>query len=244
MLEHDTLAGQVIVVAGASSGMGHATALAAAALGATVVLAARNASALDELAATITAAGGTATVVPTDATDPDAAQHLVATARDINGRIDALVNSVGINIKGRSLDNLTLESWHGMVASNLDVAYYLTAAIVPVFRAQGGGLLLHISSIAARKPDRSGVAYQATKAGVAALALGTMEEEREHGMRVTVIYPGFTDTPLVLQRPVPPTPEALALALKPEDVAAACLYVLRQPSHVHIPEIVLMPSRS
>ena len=120
----------------------------------------------------------------------------------------------------------------------------LTAAIVPVFRAQGGGLLIHISSIAARKPDRSGVAYQATKAGVAALAHGTMEEEREHGMRTTVIYPGLTDTPLVLQRPVPPTPEALALALKPEDVAAACLYVLRQPPHVHIPEIVLMPSRS
>ena len=244
MADRETLAGHVVVVAGASSGMGRATALAAAAQGATVVVAARNAAALHELTTAIVAAGGTATAVPTDATDPEAVRHLVATARSTHGHIDALINSVGLNIKGRALDQLTVERWNSMVAANLDAAYYLTAAIVPVFREQHGGLLIHISSIAARRPDRSGVAYQATKAGVAALAHGTMEEEREHGLRTTVIYPGLTDTPLVQQRPVPPMPEMLALALRPGDVAAACLYVLQQPARVHIPEIVLLPARS
>jgi len=244
MAHRGTLAGQVVVVAGASSGMGRATALAAAAQGATVVLAARNERALHAVHTTIEEAGGIATVVPTDATKPEAVQHLVATARSMHGHIDALVNSVGLNIKARALTRLTIETWNDMVAANLDAAYYLTAAIVPIFREQNGGLLIHISSMAARRPNMSGVAYQATKAGVAALAHGTMEEERDHGMRTTVIYPGLTDTPFIQQRPVPPTPEALALALKPEDVAAACLYVLQQPAHVHVPDLLLQPARS
>jgi NAD(P)-dependent dehydrogenase (short-subunit alcohol dehydrogenase family) len=87
------------------------------------------------------------------------------------------------------------------------------------------------------------VAYQAAKAGVVGLAHGTMEEERANGIRVTVLFPGFTDTPLVLQRPVPPSPAELAMALQPEDVAAACLFVLGLPARAYVPELVLYPSR-
>lgn len=244
MARTDTLAGQIIIVAGASSGMGRATALAVAAAGATVVVAARNVAALTELQQAITADGGTALAVPTDATDPQAIQHLVDTTLSTYGRIDSLINSVGINIKGRAIDQLTLDSWSKMIDANLNVAFYLTSSIVPVFREQGGGLLIHISSIAARKADRSGIAYQASKAGVSALAHGTMEEERERGIRTTVIYPGFTDTPLKLQRPIPPTPEMEANALQPEDVAAACMFVLQLPARAHVSEIVMAPSRN
>ena len=130
-----------------------------------------------------------------------------------------------------------------MIAANLSAAFNLTQSVVPVLRNQGGGLIIYVSSAAAKKPDRSGVAYQASKAGVVGLAHGTMEEEREHGIRTTVIFPGLTDTPLVLKRPTPTPPEVLARALQPEDVAAACLFVLRLPARVHVPELLLYPSQ-
>lgn len=237
------LAGQVVVIAGASSGMGRATALAAAEAGARLVLAARGEAALAEVAAAVAAAGAEALAVPTDATDRGAAERLVAAAVERFGRIDALVATVGTNIPRRRLDELTADSWQGMVAVNLTAPFNLTQAVVPVLRNHGGGLIVYVSSSAAKRPDASGVAYQATKAGVVGLAHGTMEEERANGIRTTVIFPGLTDTPLVLKRPTPTPPDVLARALRPEDVAAACLFVLRLPPRAHVPELLLYPSR-
>lgn len=237
------LAGMVVVVAGASSGMGRATAHALGAAGGRVVAGARNSDALRETVETITNAGGEAVAVPTDATDAVACRRLVAAATERYGRLDALVNAVGTNIRNRALDDLTEESWAEMLATNLTAAFHLTRAAVPVMRGRGVGVLIHIASSAARKPDRSGVAYQATKAGVAALAHGTMEEERANGLRVSVIYPGLTDTPLVLKRPTPTPPEVLAQALQPEDIADACLFILGLPPRAHVPELVVYPSR-
>jgi NADP-dependent 3-hydroxy acid dehydrogenase YdfG len=238
-----SLAGKIIIIAGASSGMGRATAVAAATAGATVVLAARNAEALTALHDQITQAGGNALVVPTDATAPGAAEQLVEAALAAYGQVDVLINSIGTNIPRRTIGELTAASWAMMMEVNLTAAFHLTQAIMPHFRHQGTGLLIHIASGAAKKADRSGIAYQATKAGVSALAHGAMEEEREHGVRVTVIYPGLTETPLVYQRPTPPTPEVLAKALQPEDVAAACLFVMGLPARAYVPELVLYPSQ-
>ncbi|WP_342361848.1 SDR family oxidoreductase [Terrarubrum flagellatum] len=240
-----TLAGQTIVVAGASSGMGRATALMAAEAGADLVLIARSADALAAVAGEIQERrkDAKAWAIVADAGDADAAARAIDEAHQRAGRIDALVNSVGTNIARRALGELTSESWRDMVAANLDAAFNLTRAIVPHFRGAGGGLLIHVSSIAARRADRSGVAYQATKAGVVALAHGTMEEEREHGVRVTAILPGMTDTPLLDKRPTPPTPEMRRNALQPSDVAAACLFVLGLPPRAHVSEILLQPSR-
>ncbi len=237
------LAGKVIVIVGASSGMGRATALAAAEAGASVVVAARNADALTSLTAQIMQANGSAIAQPTDATQRVDAEQLVTMALKTFGRIDVLINCVGVNIPKRTIAELTDESWDMMMDTNLKSAFHLTQAIVPIFRQQKDGLLIHIASSAAKKPDRSGIAYQAGKAGVAALAHATMEEEREHGIRVSVIYPGMTDTPLVYKRPTPPTPEMLAKALQPEDVAAACMFVMKLPPRAHVPELVLYPTR-
>lgn len=239
-----SLAGRVVVVTGASSGMGRATAIAAAGAGAHVVLAARRANLLDEVSAAIQVAVGRALPVPCDLTDPAQVRRLAETALDIAGRIHVLVHAAGTNIRERMLDEMTSESWAHMLATNLTSAYELTHALVPIFRRQGDGLIIYIASSAARKPDRSGVAYQASKAGLVGLAHGAMEEEREHGLRTTVIFPGLTDTPLVLKRPVPTPPEVLARALQPDDVAAACLFVMGLPPRAHVPELVLYPSRS
>lgn len=242
-MSDQALAGKIVIVAGASSGMGRATAVAAAAAGATVVLAARNAEALHRLSSQIQEAGGQAFAQPLDLTVPGAAQTLVEATVATYGQVDVLINSIGVNLPRRTIAELTNESWAMMMETNLTAAFHLTQAIIPQFRRQQGGLLIHISSGAAKKADRSGIAYQATKAGVSALAHGAMEEEREHGARITVIYPGFTETPLVYQRPTPPTPEQLAKALQPEDVAAACLFVMSLPERAYVPELVLYPSR-
>jgi NAD(P)-dependent dehydrogenase (short-subunit alcohol dehydrogenase family) len=237
------LSQQVVLVAGASSGMGRATAVAAAAAGANVILAARNADALESACASIKQEGGLAHAIPVDMTDRAATGHLLETVVNEHGRIDIVVNSVGNNIPRRAISELTPESWEAMLSANLTAAFNLTQAAVLFFRQQGGGLLIHISSMSAKKPDLSGIAYQASKAGVAGLAHGTMEEEREHGIRTTVIFPGLTDTPLVLKRPKPTPPEVMAHALQPEDVAAACLFVMTLPPRAYVPELTLYPSR-
>jgi len=235
--------GQVVIVTGSGSGMGRATAIAAAAAGAHVVLAARRANLLAETGAIISAAGGMALAVPSDLTVPSDVRRLVDTALGISGRIDILVHAAGTNIKERAIAELTSESWAAMLDTNLTAAFELTHALVPVFRRQAGGLIVYVASSAAKKPDRSGIAYQASKAGLVGLAHGTMEEEREHGLRTSVIFPGFTDTPLALKRPAPTPPDVLARALQAEDVAAACLFVMGLPPRAHVPELVIYPSR-
>jgi NAD(P)-dependent dehydrogenase (short-subunit alcohol dehydrogenase family) len=178
-----------------------------------------------------------------DVTDRESVERLVRAAVAEFGRIDALVDTVGTNIPRRTLDELTSESWQELLTVNLTAAFNLTQAVVPVLRAQGGGLIIYVSSSAAKRPDLSGVAYQASKAGIVGLAHATMEEERTHGIRTTVVFPGLTDTPLVLKRPTPTPPEVLERALQPEDVAAACLFVMGLPPRAYVPELLLYPSQ-
>ncbi|HEU0116644.1 MAG TPA: SDR family NAD(P)-dependent oxidoreductase, partial [Thermomicrobiales bacterium] len=165
-----SIAGRIVIVAGASSGIGRATARALAAAGATLVLAARSADALADVAEEIGRDGGTASIYAGDATDISTAAGLVAAALDRHERIDALVNTVGTNIPRRRLDELTPDSWRELIDVNLTAAFNLTQAVVPALRANGGGQIVHISSSAAKRADQSGVGYQASKAGVAALA--------------------------------------------------------------------------
>ena len=239
----EMLSGKIAIIAGASSGMGAATAQLFAAQGATVVLGARSAGALEKLEGEINAAGGKALAVPTDATDRAAAQSLVGAAVEHYGRVDTLINSVGTNLKQRALTVLDPADWDMMLSVNLSAAYNLTRAVLPQMRSQGQGLIVHFSSGAVQKPDVSGVAYQATKHGVAGLAYGTMEEEKENGIRVTVIFPGLCNTPLVEKRPTPTPPEVLAKALEPEDVARAALLVASLPPRAYVPDMRLLPSQ-
>jgi NADP-dependent 3-hydroxy acid dehydrogenase YdfG len=237
------LADRSIVIAGAGSGMGRATALAEAEAGAKLVLIARTAATIEEIAGGIRTSGGFAIAVAADVSDHDAAAESVRRARSELGRIDALVNTVGTNIRQRALSDLTARSWADMLAVNLTAAFNLTQAVVPVMREQADGVIVHVSSSAAKKPDPSGVAYQATKAGLVGLTYATMEEERANGIRTTVIFPGLTDTPMMLKRPTPTPPEVLAKALQPEDVAAAVPFVLQLPARAYVPELLLYPSQ-
>ena len=236
----DALGDQVAVIVGASSGIGRETALGFACAGATIVLAARNENRLHTLAEEI---GRRAMVCPLDVEDTSSVGAAMDAIMERLGRIDVLVYAAGTNIPDRALDALAPETWDMMLATNLSGAFHCTQAVVPTMRRQGGGLIIYVSSVAVQLPDASGVSYQAAKHGLVGLAHGTFKEEQDNGIRTTVIFPGLTDTPLVLKRPMPTPPEVMAHALQPEDVAAACLFAASLPARARVPELMMMPSR-
>ena len=236
----DALRHKVAVIVGASSGIGRATALAFARAGATTVLAARSQDKLQALAEEI---GSQAMVCETDVEDASSIRRSINTIIERLGRIDVLVYAAGTNIPDRALDALTSETWDMMLATNLSGAFHCTQAVLPTMREQGGGLVIYLSSVAVQLPDMSGVSYQAAKHGLVGLAHGTFKEEQDNGIRTTVIFPGLTDTSLVLKRPTPTPPEVMGSALQPEDVAQACLFAASLPARARVPELMLMPSR-
>lgn len=234
------LAGKKVVVTGAGSGIGRATALACAWEGADVALIGRRQEALEAVAREIEAAVR-AVVIPADLSSPRAAHTAISDAWLKLGEVDTIVHAAGSNIKARALSVLSVEDWNDLIQTNLSAAFYVTRAAVPRLRGRGGRII-YIASIAVQRPDASGVAYQASKHGLVGLAHGTMQEERGNGIRTTVIFPGFTDTPLVLKRPVPTAPDVLAKALQPEDVASACVFVATLPARASVPELQVVPS--
>jgi NADP-dependent 3-hydroxy acid dehydrogenase YdfG len=237
------LTDRTVFIAGASSGMGRATALAAARAGANLVLLGRNQARLDETASSARALGKDIWImtVVADAANADALTDAVSKV-DL-ATIDVLINSVGTNLVERTFDQLTVGSWTSMIEANLMAAFNLSKLLVQPMRAKKAGLIINISSTAARKPDRSGAAYQASKAGVLALTHAIMEEEWANGIRATAILPGMTNTPLLDRRPSPVSAEARDAALQPVDIAEACLFVMRLPERAHVSELVIQPSR-
>jgi NAD(P)-dependent dehydrogenase (short-subunit alcohol dehydrogenase family) len=221
--------------------MGRATALACAREGADVALIARRREPLEDIAAHISAIGRHAAVYPADLSDPAAVESAFARAIEQLGPIDVVVHTAGTNIRERSLAVLSQEGWDEVMRGNVETAFQVTRAAVPRLRGRGGRII-YVSSLAVQRPDVSGVAYQAAKHAVVGLAHGTMQEEKGNGIRTTVIFPGLTDTPLVLKRPVPTPPEVLAKALQPEDVAIACVFVAALPARANVPELHLAPA--
>jgi NADP-dependent 3-hydroxy acid dehydrogenase YdfG len=234
-----SLTDRVAIIIGSSSGMGKATAITFAAAGAKVVLAARSADKLNALAEEI---GENAIACPTDVQDSTAVDRLIGTTLDHFGRIDILVYATGTNIPDRSLEVLSNDTWDMMIRTNLTGAFYCTKAVLPAMRQQKDGVIIYVSSGAVQLPDTSGVSYQATKHGMVGLAHGTFKEEKDNGIRTSMLFPGLTDTPLVLKRPVPTPPEVVAKALQPQDVADACLLVASLPARVYVPELVMLPA--
>jgi NADP-dependent 3-hydroxy acid dehydrogenase YdfG len=236
------LDGKTALVTGASSGLGRATARLFAEEGADVALVARREPELRSLAEELAPLGRRVRVCPVDLTDRAAALTALAGAASGLGRIDVAVHAAATNVPRRALSVLDPSDWDLLVQTNLTAAYNLTHALLPTMRAAGGGLIVYVSTGAVRQPDRSGVGYQATKHGLVGLAHGAMQEEKENGLRTTVLFPGLMDTPFVLKRPTPTPPEVMAKALKAEDVARACLFVASMPPRAHVPELVILPA--
>jgi NADP-dependent 3-hydroxy acid dehydrogenase YdfG len=223
------LEGRVAVVVGASSGVGLAIARALAAEGARVHALARRAEIIER----------TERIVARrlDATDERAVASFFAELGDV----DIVVYAAGTNVKNRRLAELDDAGWRAMVETNLSGAMHVMRAALPALRRRRGQAVL-IASISGRWPDGSGPGYQATKAGVRALAHGLAYEEHMNGVRVCAILPGVIDTPLLEKRPVPPSQEVRAKMLRPEDIAAACLFVVTLRPEAYVPELVILPT--
>lgn len=235
-----TLQDQVAIVAGASSGMGQATALALAQAGMRVMAAGRRLDKLQQLAA---AAPDSIECCQTDVTSRAAVDKLVEQTLRKWQRIDLLVFAAGTNLPQRSLQNLTAAGWEELLSTNLTGAFHCTQAILPTMRSQSSGLIIYLSTGAVQRPDASGVAYQASKHGLSGLAHGTRVEEQKNGIRTSVIFPGLCETEILLKRPAPTPREVLDLALHPEDIAAAVLFIAQLPPRAVVPELQLLPSR-
>lgn len=176
--------------------------------------------------------------VKLDVADQPAVKHFVESLE----RLDILVCAAGDNVQKRRLEEITPEVWNHLIAVNLSGAFYFINAGLGKLREARGNVVL-ISSVSGSWPDFSGPAYQAGKAGINALAAAAGFEEHLNGVRFSVIKPGLVDTPLLLKRPAPPPAEVAAAMLRPEDVAEACLLLLKLPRRAHIPELTIVPAR-
>jgi len=220
----------VFLITGASTGIGAATARAAAAAGHRVVLAARSADRIDALAQEV---GGAevALAVPTDVTDFAAQERLVATTLERFGRLDVVFANAGFGAKRGFLAE-SPEHWRDMVLTNVLGAAYTIRATIPALRESHGHLIL-TSSVAGRRA-LPGSLYSATKHAVTAMGEG-LRQEADGAFRVTTIEPGMVDTPFFDN---PPKIEAL----RPEDIARTVLWVIDQPPHVDVNEILIRPT--
>ena len=226
------LAGRTAAVTGASSGIGLAVARRLHELGAGVTALSRRRETMAE------ALGPGFDLRALDVTDGDAARRALD-----HPQLDVLVLAAGTNVTDRRLEQLSPESWHELVDTNLTGVYNLVAAALPALRAARGVAII-VGSVSGLGPDRSGPGYQATKAGVLALARGAALEEHERGtgVRFSVVAPGMVDTPLIDRRPEPPPPEVRERMLSAEEVAEMCAFLAALPPSVLVPELTVLPT--
>jgi serine 3-dehydrogenase (NADP+) len=234
--------GQVVVIVGASSGIGRAAAVLLARDGATVVAAARREDRLQALKQELAKEQLNITVWSVDASKPEDMQSLAKETLAQFGKINTLVFATGTNIPERAMSRLNPELWNSVIDVNLNGAFYATHAVLPSMRSAGGGHLIYISSVSGVITDVSGAAYQASKRGMIGMAHAIRMEEKQNGIRTCVICPGLVDTELIEKRPVKPSAEVMAQALQAEDVAEAVLFVAKLPRRVAVPELLIMPS--
>ncbi|MFO0848693.1 MAG: SDR family oxidoreductase [Gemmataceae bacterium] len=236
------LNGKVAVVTGGGSGVGKAVARLLLSRGAKVAIAGRDGAKLQAVADEF-AAGDALMTVPTDVSVPSECQTLIDAAINRFGRVDILVNNAGTNIKARTLRELTPDAWDKMIRANLDGAFYCTKALLPHLLERRDGVIVNVVSVAGKRANPlGGAAYVAAKFGMGALGMVLSNEEKDSGIRVSNIYPGEIDTPILSERPKPVTNEQRAVILKPEDVANAVLFVATLPAHVSVPELVIKPT--
>ena len=232
---------KVALVTGGATGIGLAVARQFSAEGATVVICGRNRERLQAAVLGISGAGAVHPW-PLDVTDRTRVSQLVGKAIDRFGKIDILVNNAGVNVVERTMERIEPESWDYIMAVNATGAFNVAAEVLPHMRGRGDGLIVNVTSTAGcRASDLGGAAYSASKHAMDAFTKVVSLEEGHRGIRATVIAPGEVDTPLLDVRPVAVSDEHRARILRPEDVAAAVLFVATLPPRAHVPELIIKP---
>jgi NADP-dependent 3-hydroxy acid dehydrogenase YdfG len=237
MILPTTLAGKVAVVTGASSGIGLALARRLAQDGVALVLHGRREERLraltEELRGVHWIAG--------DLTDQAASAELLRLAMTQHGRVDFVINNAGVNHTGL-IDSIDIEKICGMVRINVEAAYRLTYTFLKHFQAQGHGHLVHTTSVMGHKVRETAGGYAGTKHAIEALCEALRVELARSAIKVSCVAPGLVKTELHRDQLVHPSVSRnVANPLTPEDVANAIIWVIGQPAHVNVPQLVVLP---
>lgn len=244
----NNIEGKVVVITGASSGLGEATARLLSAEGASVVLGARRAERIQSLAQELTGSGAKkAFAVTTDVTQFDQVKKLVDAAVETYGRVDVMLNNAGL-MPHSPLERLKVEDWEQMIDVNIKGVLYGIAAALPHMKEQKSGHFINVSSVAGHKVRAGGVVYAATKHAVRVISEGLRMEVKPYNIRTTVISPGAVATELVDRITEPDIREGVRkmtdeMALPAETFARMVAFAMSQPEDVDINEILFRPTR-
>ncbi len=234
-----------VVVTGGGSGIGAGIANGLAALGCRVAIGGRRLETLQKVASAAPASlrHPLQTHVLDVADDASIDQFFAWFDQEI-GKVDILVNSAGINIVNRTMAAMNPEQWDEVMRVNATGAYRCMLKVLPAMRQRRDGVIINISSVAGKRAFAlGGVAYAASKFAMTALGTTVSNEVRDEGVRVTNVYPGEVNTPILDRRPVPVSDEHRAAILQPEDVAAMVIAICQLPPRAHVPEIVVKPTK-
>ena len=238
----ENLRGKNVLLTGGGSGMGKATALALAKNGANVAIAGRN---KENLASTVSLAQATEKISAkeADVTDRNSLEDLFQWFDVEFGTLDYLVHAAGINVAMRSMEELSPDDWDRLIQINLTGSYNVLRLTLNRMRPLKKGLIVLINSVAGKRSvPLAGIGYNASKFGMSGLGIGVAEEERNNGIRISNLYPGEVNTPILENRKVPPGEEHRQSILQAEDVASVILHLCQLPERVHIPELVIKPT--
>jgi NADP-dependent 3-hydroxy acid dehydrogenase YdfG len=236
---------KVIAIAGASSGIGEASAKLLAENGAKVVLGARRTQKLENIVEAIRVQGGTAEYKALDVTDRENMKAFIHFAKDKFGRVDVIFNNAGV-MPLSPMNALKVEEWDKMIDVNIHGVLNGIAAGLPIMEAQGGGQFINTASIGAHVVVPTGAVYCATKYAVWAISEGLRQESPN--IRVTTISPGVVETELGSDITEASAKAALQefrkISLTPDAIARAILYAVSQPNDVDVNEIIVRPTAS
>jgi NADP-dependent 3-hydroxy acid dehydrogenase YdfG len=243
----ENIAGKVIVITGASSGLGEASARHLAAQGATIILGARRADRINALAAEIISANGKALAMVTDVTKPEQVKNLVDTAVKEYGRIDVILNNAGV-MPQSPLERLKIDEWDRLIDVNIKGVLYGIAAALPHMKQQQSGHIINVSSVAGHKIRAGAVVYAATKHAVRTLSEGLRLEVKPYNIRTTVISPGAVATELpdsIVESDVSATVHKFyeTIAISADSFARAVAFAISQPDDMDVNEIVFRPTK-
>jgi NADP-dependent 3-hydroxy acid dehydrogenase YdfG len=241
----NNIEGKVVVITGASSGLGEATARLLSAQGASVVLGARRTERIQSLAVELTASGGKATAVTTDITKREQVKALADAAVQTYGRVDVMINNAGL-MPQALLECLEIDEWDQMIDVNLKGVLYGIAAALPYMKQQKAGHFIHVSSVAGHKVGPGFAVYAATKHAVRPLSEGLRQEVKPYNIRTTVISPGAVATELPNSVTDPNAAERIRKfcaesAIPANSFARAVAFAVNQPDEVDINEILSRP---
>ena len=234
---------KIVLITGASSGIGEATARHLAAQGYRVVMGARRTERLEQIASQISETGGSAEFRALDVTDLADMQAFVAFAQDKFGAVDVLVNNAGV-MPLSALHELKVEEWNRMIDVNVRGVLHGIAAVLPAMRERKSGQIINVSSVGAHQVSPTAAVYCATKFAVNAISEGLRQENPD--VRVTVISPGVVESELADSISDPASRELMkgyrAIALQPDAIARAIAYAIEQPEDVNTAEIIVRPT--